>query len=718
MTNALSLIPQPQLESFARLHDKAKDEYFAWADAVVELQSAEQGSTPLTPIYQKIAARLKCSARSVRRKLADFRNGTHDHPAGDWRILVRKYWLANSIDDSDLCSLPSDFVDFWRGLAGANQRKCRPQRRALLRRLEQWRKGDPTAAIPGYDAPPPNLGRTSYTSPTSHPRGWSERNLYRLLATPETRVELALQRIGTAAAIQLLPAIPGTRAGVRFLEYVMFDDVWLDRKIVVPGYPNPVRLLQLGCLDYATGVYLKFGQRPELPTDTGARERLKERDMKWLVAMILEEWGYPLDYDMHLVLEHGTATLREHDCRALFDWSGGRIKPCYSTMEGQLVLAWEERGKGNPRAKAALESWHNLFHNENGALIGQVGKDRDHSPAALMGMEREARNLATSAAFLTPADRARLRFPFADREQAHRETLEVVHRINTRTDHECEGFETILEWRLKGVEDTWRSEAALASLCNSCNPSSSFNLDLIEWRSRKESPLERLARIGANVPRGKITPGLLCKFYEDCRVQKSLSSDGLFKFTFEGKEYIFGPGQGLRGDVEYLGHFPPVDPGHIHLTLDGAYIATLPRVRRIQRGDHQALAAAIKHKHAELSARVTAVQRRHADKIKTELDRMRHNADIINNNSTMLSGSHGLPLAAAYAAETDLARDRARTQQILEGRVTRAPDSTASTPSTESTESIDSIDSILSTPSTNQHQHQPNVTDDELNSIL
>lgn len=681
--NALSLIPQPQLEAFARLRDAAKAEFFAWADAVMELQSAVQDSRPLTPLYQKLAAKLSCSVRSVRRQFAKWLNGTDDYPAGDWRILVNhakagSRFLGEADGSND--SLPPDFIDFWRGLCGDNQRKCRPQRRALLRRLEKWRAGDPTAAIPGYDSPPPN------TKGGLHASGWSERNLYRLLANAQTRVELALERIGTAAAVAMLPGIPGTRVGVRFLEYLMFDDVWLDRKIVVPGYGQPVRLLQLGCLDYATGVYLKFGQRPELPTDSGARERLKERDMKWLVAEILEEWGYPLDYDMHLVLEHGTATLREHDCRALYDWSGGRIKPCYSTMEGQLVLAWEERAKGNPRAKAALESWHNLFHNEAGALIGQVGKDRDHSPAALAGMEREARALATATCFLTPADRAKLKFPFADREQAHRETLEVVHRLNTRTDHDCEGFETVLEWRLKAAEMSWQPEAALASV-----PSASavVNSDAIEWRSRKESPAERLARLSANVPRGKVTPGLLLKFYEDSRVIKCLDKDGTFKFTHDGRELIFA-GTGLRADIEYLLHFAPIDPPHVHITdTAGAYVATWPRVRRIQRGDHQALAAAIKQKQAQLQTAIANVRRRHSDRITAEEQRMRQNLEVINSSNM---------LAAAYQAEAAIAAEHQRTQDILSG---------AGRPA---------LDDIFS--DNHKPTNQPNVTDDELNSIL
>ena len=36
---------------------------------------------------------------------------------------------------------------------------------------------------------------------------------------------------------------------------------------------------------------------------TGARERLKERDMKWLVTMLLEEYGFPADYPTHLICE-------------------------------------------------------------------------------------------------------------------------------------------------------------------------------------------------------------------------------------------------------------------------------------------------------------------------------------------------------------------------------------------------------------------------------
>jgi hypothetical protein len=280
------------------------------------------------------------------------------------------------------------------------------------------------------------------------------------------KVEMALVTQGTAAALRLLPHVPRTRVGVRFLEYVFFDDVWLDRKCIVPGYREPARILQLGCLDLATGVYLKFGQRPELPNpkDSARLERLKERDMKWLVAVLLEEYGYPADYDMHLIVERGTATLREPEARALYDLSNGRIKVCRTSMEGKLVLSWEERSTGNPRGKGPLESWHNLLHNESACLPGQMGKDREHAPAELFGREKEAVNLHTASLILTPEQRSRLRLPFPTKDQAHMQTVAIIDRINSRTDHDLDGFDASLLWRIKGTQMEWRPETELAAL--------------------------------------------------------------------------------------------------------------------------------------------------------------------------------------------------------------------------------------------------------------
>ena len=323
-----------------------------------------------------------------------------------------------------------EFIDFVAGFFEANQRKSKPGYRAFVR---HWQS---SGAVPGYGTwreywaaqGHPNLT----DCPPDLPPGWTYGNLVRLCQPP--KAELKLARVGTAAALEELPSVPGTRDGARFLEYVFFDDVQRDQKIIVPGFITPRRLLQLGCLDYASGVYLRYGLRPELPTDADETscERLKEKDMKLLVATLLVDFGIPRDYDMHLIVERGTATLRPDDAKALHDLTDGRVKVCYTSVNGGLVLAWKERTSGNARGKAALESWHNLLHNECASIRGQMGKDREHCPTGLRAMEREARALYRAAQVLTPEQRARLRLPFPTLAEAFLQTGEIVARINAR----------------------------------------------------------------------------------------------------------------------------------------------------------------------------------------------------------------------------------------------------------------------------------------------
>lgn len=611
--NIFDIIPGAELDRYGRLNDAAKKEFELCAGAVLKIcgRIGSKGFR-ISHAIAEWASRLGCSTGNLRRKVDDWRR------TGDWKCLVNKslagaeWWQTQSA----LNIFPEDFKVFWLGLRGKNQRgKAHPQYLALIRQWRRWLRGDLMCRIPGYDTPPADCGQ-------GHPAGWSYRNLMRI---KPRKVETLLVTIGTAAALRELPHIPGTRAGARFLEFVTIDDVWQDRKVIVPGYPFPARLLQMGAMDYASAVYLKFGLRPELPRDDGTRERLKERDAKELIAMLLEQYGYPADYVMHIICERGTATIRPADALSLFQLSGGRIKVCYTGMEGGLVLAHEESRSGNSRGKGYHESWHNLFHNEMASLPGQVGKDNAHQPAALTGMEREARNLTTASHFLAPELRERIRAPFSTLDQAHWETLDVVRRINHRRKHECEGFGEVSEWIVPGANMDPAPAEALMTL----NPAMR---ELVEWRGRKETPMERMERLAQGVKFIRLPGWIMPRFYEDVHAYKKIERD---RFTFEkrGVTYTFKPPtpeHELREDVKYLGYCAPVDPDVIHLTdEDGAFVATWLRERRIQRGDQKAVAEAIRDKQHLLNNAVSNVRRQQADFIAAEEQRIRQNVEVL-----------------------------------------------------------------------------------------
>ena len=491
-------------------------------------------------------------------------------------------------------ALPVEFIEWLSGQMLENQRKSTPAIRELYRRWHNWRiTRDPRYAIPGYSEPPE-------AEKNGLPFGWHKSTLLRN-CQPE-KEELAIARIGTVAAKPFLPFVPSTREGVRFLEYVFFDDVFHDRKTVLPGQVAPMRVIQLGCLDYASGVYLKFGLRPDLMRDDGTRERLKRRDMLFLVASLLMEYGHPADYPMHLVCERATATMSRAEAHHLYELSGGLIQVGYTSIEGQFVIAWEESRSGNPQGKGPLESWHNLFHNEMASLPGQVGKDRDHQPAALLGSDREAIALNKASLLLTPDQRRTMRLPYATFQQAHQETLAVVSRINRRTDHDMEGFEQVLMWRMPGLTMDWQPEAALLSIDQSMH-------ERCEFRPRVESPIERLARLSNGVRLQSIHPGALVRFYEDSHSATKIERRQA-KITSEKRTYWFGPENpidSLANGTPVELHHDPIDPAYALVTSGGKFIGVWKR-QLVKRGDADALAEQIRRKQAFLNHAMSTVR--------------------------------------------------------------------------------------------------------------
>jgi hypothetical protein len=568
---------------------------------------------PAEPRLKAIAnpGREGWSLVSLQRKLKAWRE------TGDDLTLVDRRRFKPLQQDGAVRSLPPEFLSWAGGQLLGNQRKSRPAYRDILLRWERWRRtGESKYAIPGYDEPPRDAGK-------GYPAGWSYGNLMREAQPP--RVELVIARQGTAAAKPFLPLVHSTREGVRWLEYVFFDDLVRDRNIIVPGYLQPARMLQFGGLDYASGVYLKFGLRPDLPRKDGVRDRLKRRDFLFLVASLLMEYGYPLDYVMHLVCERGTATMNRAEARLLYNLSNGQIQVGYSSMEGTFVLAWEESKSGNSTAKGPLESWHNLFHNYEGSFNGQVGKDRDHSPAALYGSNREAVALNKAALILTPDQRASLRLPYSTFGEAHIETLDTVARINSRRDHELEGFGKILLWRLRGSDMEWRPEAEILHLAPELRSH-------VEWRPVNESPRERALALSNGVRVGYIPPGALVRFYEDSHTAARVNGvDATIKI--EGRTYHFGPDtpeQAVPDRSEITLHHAPVNPDYAIVTHNGLCIGVWKR-RRIPRGNTDALAAETRRKQIFLNEAVGQVRGKMAEKLAEEQRRMDHNIDVLAN---------------------------------------------------------------------------------------
>lgn len=591
---------------------------------------------------QQAASECELSAVRLQHVYPDF----CDH---GWRALIDR----KRFPDGESAVLPAEFLRWVSGQFLGNQRKDRPAWRAILRRWRSWLSGNPTMAIPGYNTCPPAGANGRW------PTGWSYDNLTRF--TGNTKAEQALARVGTSAAMKHLPFAPTTRVGLRPLEYVFFDDVWVDRKAIVPGY-GVSRILQLGALDYASGVYLKFGQRPQILNEQNRYEQLKERDMKWLVAMLLEEWGYPLDYIMHLICERGTATLRPADAKALYDLSDGQIQVFFTSMIGEIVQAWDEKAIGNSRGKSPLESWHNLFHNENASLPGQVGMDHEHEPRTLLAQENEALMLTSAAHFMSKNQAARLSLPFSDCREAYFETLETVRRINNRWDHDLEGFEKVREWRINapGCVTQWKRDIDLFDRATGKSIVAPELERFIEWTSRIETPVERLYRLAAGTRFAKIPFGVLPRFYEDCHTIVHIENYGI-TFKYEGSKYSYlppSPEQCLPEGKEYLVYYRPFDLGSIHITEQtkqgSRYIGTWTLQARGNRNDLDAKIKAIAQKRQFLNAAIGSVRNKTREYIQEQEARLANNLQVLQEAKLIPSGD-ATPLGHAVRMTTETA---------------------------------------------------------------
>ena len=415
-----ALIPTNEIAEFMRLPLEVRTDVERW---ITELESV---SRPIMRSLAAVAARMGVSLKTARRKFDAWRRDRH------WRALVNRAKIPQER------GLDREFIAFWQGLCKQNGRKCKPAHRELLR---QFKAGHP---IPGIDA----------TVDRRHiPKGFSYDNLIRFRPSD---FELTAARIGRGAAADFRPKNFTTRVGLQVGMGYIFDDMWHDFNVVKIGQRRALRLLQLHAHDLFAACNFARGLKPRLEDEaTGKSVGLKENEMLFLVAHVLAEFGFHPD-GCALLVEHGTAAIREALEKIIFDLTAGKVTVQRSGIEGMAAFAgqYAGRSKGNFRFKAALESLGNLIHNETANLVqfpGQTGSNsRLNRPEELAGRDKHA-DLLIKAMMTLPAERAAmLRLPYLEVNQAIWLVEEIMERINQRTDHELEGW---LESGLTTVDD-------------------------------------------------------------------------------------------------------------------------------------------------------------------------------------------------------------------------------------------------------------------------
>lgn len=364
---------------------------------------------------------IKISWQTVQRKYTAWRD------SGSLSALVDKRYLANK--PSRARTSDPAFLAYWYALQTRCQRNG-GQAYEILCRI--WRNKE--EVIPGYE---------DWPSWPSLPIGWSKANLMR---RKPNRLELTVMRQGISAAASLTEMVLTTRVGVEAGEFYVSDDNWLDTYVVCGK--QIVRPLQLGCIDIATGKMVHWGMMPRLMRDNGTHMGLSESYMRQFVAALLSNVGINTGKGTTLVVENGTAAIRQAMEEKLLSIFGGAVTVHRSGLEGKqqaLLRGYCGQAHGNPRDKTRLESVWNLAANLwSSWLPAPSGHDRT-PPEWIAGMKKEQEQLLKAQGYLEIKDPARvamLRHLMPTFEQLTTDwAWRVYDAFNSRTDHNLEGWE-------------------------------------------------------------------------------------------------------------------------------------------------------------------------------------------------------------------------------------------------------------------------------------
>ncbi|HEV2692256.1 MAG TPA: hypothetical protein VG347_05115 [Verrucomicrobiae bacterium] len=569
----------------------------------------------------------------------------------DWLCLVNRA-KAGPLWQATKRGLSDAFLDYVAARMGDFKRDDSGEQ-AINSIHRQWATGrthkGQAEVIPGYEAEWDKRMRSVL------PDGWHVTNIRRQLKARAkfTKATKALRHHGIADARKFLAQVHATRTTLRFMEMVQFDDVRCDFRVIDTATGQICDLWLLVARDVATTMLLGFGMRPARARDDGSQEHLKLQDMKQLTAWMFETYGMP-PWLMTLVLENGTATLDAAMRMALTEMLPGRVDFQMASMIGGKSSAdYWEKAVGNSKAKAMLESLNRLMHMMTAHFPGQIGASYAKRPTEIADREKEAVAIWTNH---RAEDRENLQYPVLTLAQARAGLFEVFRLQNQRTDHNCEGFDQIVEWH-DSANDIWQASPPPSHDCT--------------VRARNESPMERAAKLVQPVNEWtRVSPEVIAAFYEHTQRTRPVEDNGEIHLTHEGKKLRFtAPADQfkLAPGLKVLCYFHPDDPRFLTITDGrGGILGTWLRCGLVN--DDESLKAAIKHsKHALNTAQARANELAAGER--AELTAMRtHNAGFITVAQPKTDGSHQ-PISSPVANRLSAVKgEKAATKKRKETR--------------------------------------------------
>lgn len=538
------------------------------------------------------------------------------HSKRDWTVLVNKAKAPASWKSSPAhTSLPEAFLILCEQRFAAFKR-ADGKRQALFSLKRQWRTGrnedGQEEIIAGYHSV------WSTRDPENLPPGWSYSNILtrikkRRRFTPAVR---ALLHDSTAAAMECLPHVLGTRRNLRFLEKVTFDDVRTDWLVFNPASGCAEEMWVLVARDEATAMVLGFVMLPATVREDGKATHLGAQQMKELAGYLLQTYPLPVGYVVNWIVERGTATLAEAVKLALGELFDHRIKVHYTSMiGGKAPNGYAEKKKGNSRGKASHESHNRLFHTQGSFISGQTGNRWDIRPSDLPARCAEARAIYLRSQALPEHLRDQVKYPLPTPAKARDLFKQFCVDQNFRTDHKLEDFDEVLEVFADGQ---WKPVQA------------ANGHDGLPMRTRMEMPVERAMRLIKLVEKwDRCSPDIVKTFLEHTARAVKTGAAGEIQITVEGRLLTFAPPPGIQHPVKALGYFHPDDPQFLHVTSgDGRFHGTWYQRGRTEYLDRAALETALRYTATARKAAMTTAAELAAPEI-TSLEAMRqHNASL------------------------------------------------------------------------------------------
>jgi hypothetical protein len=636
-------IPAADMPAFARLPDAVRTETSTTLLLLRQIHYAKSKSAEARSIAAQYKHRRGFSDQSLLRKYYAYLDSS------DWREIIDKAKCGPAFWNTDTAAgLPRDFIEFWKSLCERNQRKTAPARRELKRIWETGKGIDPATGgqkyykkFPGYpDWSPSALS----ASPREIPLGWSQANLNR---HAPSKFELAVARIGREAAAQFRRKVHTTRRGLAVGQFYLFDDLEYDKKVNFPGNRIATKPLGLCGLDLFSACFVALGFKPTLIDIEGAKKKLRERDMLWLVAHTLCSKGFRTDErGTTLVVEHGTAAIRADFEQRILAATGGKVAVDRSGLSSEhLPGFFDGPSKGNPRFKAALESMFNLVHNEGAALPGNTGMDRAHAPTENAGLERYNNQLIKLAETLPAHRRELLQYPVLSYHQFVELTLDIFQRLNERTEHDLEGWEKcghILQEYFITLPCGSRGDEALTESSRQYFTNAQWLAlparqraalqDLVQSTARKLSPQE-VWNAGATDLQKLDDSALPILLGPDFGEERQVKNGYI---TFENRDidsdpFRFPAYPANEGD-KFLTYHSPHNPDRLILTdAKGRFVATLDRQTAFCRADADRARAELGAARKEEAARLAPIVARATPVIQARAQMHRHNLQVLDN---------------------------------------------------------------------------------------